>query len=140
MKSTPVSMDQIQQMLDGSQRLNQMKREIDATISMALGFLIKAEVSRFRYREVIYEFTTPGLKWEIMKWKREAVGVHARTDSSDNQVVYGFASGNKWATPGVGINFVQLVHQALPEVLSNLVKVFPSLAGRFAPLLEAGQK
>ena len=133
-------MEQIQQMLAGSQRLNQMKWEIDATIRMALGFLAEAEVSRFRYSEVICEFATPGLKWKITKWKREAVGVDARTDDRADQSVYGYTSGNKWATPEAGINFIRLVHQALPEVLSNLIRVFPSLAGRFAPLLQAAPK
>jgi len=140
MENTAVSMEQIQQMLAGSQRLNQMKWEIDATIRMALGFLTKAEVSRFRYSEVICQFTTPGLNWKITKWKREAVGIDAYTDGSDEQVVYGFISGNKWATPEVGMNFVQLIHQALPEVLTNLVRVFPSLAGRFALLQQVASK
>jgi len=140
MENTSVSMEQIQQMLVGSQRLNQMRSEIDATIRMALGFLTKAEVSRFRYGVVICQFTTPGLNWKITKWKREAVGVDAYTNNSDEQVVYGFVSGNKWATPEVGMKFVQLVHQALPDVLTNLVMIFPSLVGRFAPLLQAASK
>ncbi len=140
MESTAVSMEQIQQILAGSQRLNQMKWEIDATIRMALGFLTEADVLRFSYSQVICEFTTPGLKWKITKWKREAVGVDARIDGFDERAIYGFISGNKWPTPEVGINFVQIVHQALPEVLTNLVRVFPSLTGRFAPLLRVAPK
>ena len=131
-----VSMEQIQQMLAGSQRLNQMKREVDATIRMALGFLTKAEVSGFRYSQVICEFTTPGLNWKITKWKRECVGIDAH-DVVDPRAWFAYTSS--WGSDLMEMKYIRLVHQALPEVLSNLAKVFPSLAGRFASLLQTTQ-
>lgn len=124
-------------MLAGSQRLNQMKWEIDATIRMALGFLTKAEVSRFRYRETICEFSTPGLKWTITKLKRECVSIEA--DDAENPIA-GFAYTSTWGTDQVQMKHIRIIHRALPEVLTNLVKVFPSLNRLFALLLRAAPK
>jgi len=137
MESTSVTMEQIQQILAGSQRLNQMKREIDATIRMALGFLTKAEASRFRYREILCEFSTPGLNWKITKWKRECVGIDAH-DAGDPLAWFAYTS--TWGSDQMEMKYIQPVHQALPEVLSNLAEVFPSLAGRFALLLQTASK
>ena len=137
MESIAVSMEQIQQMLAGSQRLNQMKWEIDATIRMALGFLTKEEVSHFRHSQVICEFATPGLNWKITKWKRECVGIDAH-DAGDPLAWFAYTS--TWGSDRMEMKYIQSVHQALPEVLSNLVKVFPSLTGRFAPLLQVAPK
>ena len=139
MGNATVSMEQIQQMLAGSQRLNQMKWEIDATIRMALGFLTKAEVSRFRYSEVICQFTTPGLDWQITKWKRECVDIVAH----NAEVSHTFALPAYTSTHGsdyMGMKYTQLVHQALPEILTNLVGAFPPLAGRFASLQQVASK
>ncbi|MDP2668767.1 MAG: hypothetical protein Q8P07_02965 [bacterium] len=135
--ATAVSMEQIQQMLVGSQKLNQMKREIDATLRMALGFLTKAEVSRFCYSEVICEFATSGLNWKITKWKRECVGIDAH-DAGDPRAWFAYTS--TWGSDRMEMKYIQLVYQALPNVLTNLVRVFPSLAGRFAPLLQVVSK
>ncbi len=134
MENATISWEQLQQILARAQRLNQMKREIDATIRMALGFLTKAEVSRFRYSEVICEFATPGLNWKITKGKGEHVGVYA-DDAQKPQAWFAYTSA--WGSDRMKMKYIHLVHQALPEVLSNLVKVFPSLAGRFAKLQQA---
>jgi hypothetical protein len=138
MENTAMSMEQIQRILAGSQRLNEMKQEIEALMGMTLGFLTQEEKSRFRYGEALCEFATPGLNWKITRWKRECIGVEAY-DAENPRA--GFVYSYTWGgSSRIGMWYIQLVHQALPEVMTNLVKVFPSLAGRFALLLQAASK
>lgn len=128
-----VSMEQIRQMLIRSQRLNEMKAEIDAAVSMALGLLTKAELSRYRFHEVACQFTTPGLEWKFIKNKRDLT-VEA-TPAGKTRSWYAYISD--WGTERTPMEYVELVYQALPEVYTNLVKTFPSLSERLAPLLKA---
>ncbi len=129
-----VNMKQIQQILAGSQRLNQMKWEIDAIIGIARGFLTKQDVAHFRYHEIICAFTTPGLSWEIIMCKRDHVGINASVHVGGRGV---YAYSADWGSSAIEMSHVQLVHQALPDILTNLVRIFPSLTARFAPLLRA---
>tara|TARA_B100001971_G_C17966739_1_gene420252 strand:+ start:272 stop:676 length:405 start_codon:yes stop_codon:yes gene_type:complete len=134
MKNVTISTKQVRQILAGSQRLNEMKREIDAIIKTAIGMLTGTELSRFSYDDVVCRFDTPGLKWEITR--DDDLTVCAYDVNFRDSLIYTAVLG----ADQFRMRHVQLVHQALPKILTNLIRVFPSLADRFIPLLEAAPK
>lgn len=125
-------MELVQQLLAGSKRINEMRREIDSTVGMILGFLTKAEFSRFKYHEIVCKFESfksPGLIWTIEKSAHEISVFIA--DKNRPEVGYIYGSGLD-----ISLLYVQPVYQGLPDFLANMVNIFPQLEGRLVPLLE----
>src|SRR3989344_4570212 len=126
---TMVSMDQIQEMLVGSRVLNRMKEEIDTTVSFVLGMLSKKDMSRFRFNDVVCEFTTSTLRWEVTKNKR-VFSVNVWDAKIVDRQIF-----NDWGANQIPMGYIQLVYEDLPQLLTHLVELFPSLNERFSPLL-----
>jgi len=123
-----VSRQQVSQMLTNSRRLNEMKKEIDVTVGIALGLLTESEVSRFHYGEVICQFVTSGLNWKVTMLKRGYILVEAFSLMNAGGFVYSSLHGG---ASRIGMKWVKFVHWGLPDLLTNLAQVFPDLAGRF---------
>ena len=130
---TMVSMDQIQEMLVGSRVLNRMKEEIDTTVSFVLGMVSKKDMSRFRFNDVVCEFTTSTLRWEVTKNKR-VFSVNVWDAKIVDRQIF-----NDWGANQIPMGYIQLVYEDLPQLLTHLVELFPSLNERFSPLLKASR-
>ena len=122
----------VQQLLVGSKRINEMREEINDTVSMIQGFLTKAEFSRFKYQEIIYQFESAGLSWTIEKSKSTISVVI--TDKDRPHIGYIYFLGLD-----IPLRYVQRIHQGLPDFLANMVRIFPQLEERWALLLEVAK-
>jgi len=135
--STVISAEQVQQLLARSRKLNEMKAEIDTVVGMALGLLAEAELSRFRRDAVVCEFATHGLGWKVVKMKRGlVVSAYSINDSYIWPTVYDSFLG----IDCTAMRYVSLVHRALPDLLTNLIKVFPQLENQLTPFLEVASQ
>ena len=125
-----VNMELLQKMLESSRELNKMKQEIDWIMSTVLGLIDNKDDWRgYKFQQVIKEFNTPGLKWEIIMFKRTGdVWVYDATQPKSNFTIY---------TSGTGISqtsrrYIRMIYTALPEVVTNLIQVFPQLSERIS--------
>ncbi len=126
------SMQEVRQLLTGSRRINEMKREVDLVISIIMGFLIMDDVPRFKLYQQIFCFYSGGLCWTVSRNSPKAPRLCVRV-TVDNAEVY--SSGRQL---DVALQYVQPLHEGLPQFLSTMTSTFPQLSARLQPLLAAG--
>ncbi|MFA6588644.1 MAG: hypothetical protein WCT08_06300 [Patescibacteria group bacterium] len=123
-----------QQLLKGSERINVMKQEIHNIIAMTFGFLGESDLSKYKYLQLIMEFTSGRFRWEITKRKYNSIELLFRLDSQ----APGQGHSNYWDNiENFPPSWVLILHDGLPDFLANMLKVFPQLEKRFQPLLLA---
>lgn len=137
-----INMEMVEKLLAGRNRIkemnNKLRQEIDDFTDMIFSLLTKAELSRFKFGQVVCSFESAGLYWEVEKLKGDYIhayiGVTAKPKSSSVYESYISCSPPRDTIPK---QYLQSIHQGLPIFLANMVKVFPGLEERFVPFLKA---
>lgn len=124
-----MTMQDLGRMLSGSQNLNNMKAEINAVITMVMG-MIHLHGHSFKMGKVLKEFQVGDMTWKITETKCD-IALHAIVASKEqmgfslNTYVYSSA----WEAGSVRLEYIDLVHAALPRVVSELCELFPRIRG-----------
>ncbi len=131
------SMETVQALLAGSDRINQMKAEIVSVIRIVFGFITEKEIGAIRSDKAIFTFEKHGLIFGVCRQKNDlSAGLFVlplkgcRTEH--------FSVG--WEDSRIPLIFVETVHSFLPDFLSGMCEHFPGLEDRLAPLFKASGK
>ncbi len=134
----------VRQLLDGSEALNQMKKEIDAIVKMVVGMVRESDIMRWKYdhdstptgrlREV---FHSDDCEWEIAFNDERKFDVECRligTICKKGDVMnYVYSTRRQ----GIELCYIQEVHRCLPVFIEKMAEAFPNLKERWQPLLDA---
>ena len=122
----------VEQLLAGSERIHEMRKEIDAVVCMVLGFLNKDGKPHLRDAQNLDLFTIAGLCWQLQK-RKGSLSVEIRRHE-DGKLLY-LNGRSDW----IPLEEVQLVHCCLQDFLKKMMGFFPQLESCFAPLLAAAK-
>ena len=140
----------VEMLLKGSRRINEMKEEIDSFVSIMRGF-IKSEYVKNDLENILHikllatTFTETGvdeLYWCIDGPETIGTGntiLLKEFVRSGRQAFIRGGHSQSYRADELPLNLIKYVYQSLPELLDVLIKSFPILKERIAPLLEASK-
>ncbi|MDP3800524.1 MAG: hypothetical protein Q8Q90_03850 [bacterium] len=132
------SMETVQALLIGSDRINQMKTEIVSVIRMIFGFISKEEIEEFGGDRKIFSFGTGLWMFKVFIKKGELIAEFCSSESPMRPISQRCEVGLEDSR--ISLALVEVVHSCLPDFLSNMCRCFPELENRLAPLFKAAGK
>ena len=134
----------VRQLLDGSEALNQMKKDIDSVVKMVTGMIREDEIIFWKYDKIPslsgrlgQVFRSDDCEWEIRLNDDRKFDVECRligTICTKGDIIMHSYSTKR---PSMNLCDVQRVHQCLEFFVEKMAEAFPNLPNRWQPLLDA---
>ncbi len=123
-----------EELLRGSARIDQMKREINAVIKMVFGFISEDEIRALSGEGALYHslYQTDYTKLILSHDPREGLRVKLYILHGEEEALIGVVPGNE-----IALMDVQSMHGHLDVFVRGMEELFPSLGGNLAPLYRA---
>lgn len=129
------SMETVQALLAGSDRINQMKAEINYFVRTIIGFITESEIREIRKNG--RSFLAIEKENIVLSVERLYNGLIVDVSGKRTSHYFRLMEESSYTIPLI---FVEEVHSCLPDFLSGMCEHFPGLEDRLAPLFKASGK
>lgn len=136
--------NEAQQLIDGSRNIDQMRKDIDQTMSMIFGLIglenLKAELIKRQFNRIKLTSIFSSYSWHINYF---VVGDEIMIDCLQygigGSAVATFSSYNKNGITEKMIHDLHKTYKALPVFVKGMKRVFPELKSKLRPFKNAGK-